>query len=252
MSGHSKWHNIQGRKNAQDAKKGKIFQKLSRELFMAAKSGGPDPSGNPSLRLVMDKARAANMPKSNIERAIKKAEGNSDEHYDEITYEGYAPGGVAVLVEALTDNKNRTASAVRVAFTRNGGTMGATGSVAYMFDRKGYIVIDRSTTDADEDQVLMDVMDAGGDDLQASDDAFEIYTDPKAFTGVRDALEKAGYKLADAELTMVPQNTTAVPAEKKEQFERLIDALEDDDDVSNVYTAADRKASCRERVSSPV
>ncbi|MCT7793249.1 MAG: YebC/PmpR family DNA-binding transcriptional regulator [Lactobacillus iners] len=238
MSGHSKWHNIQGRKNAQDAKKGKIFQKLSRELFMAAKSGGPDPSGNPSLRLVMDKARAANMPKSNIERAIKKAEGNSDEHYDEITYEGYAPGGVAVLVEALTDNKNRTASAVRVAFTRNGGTMGATGSVAYMFDRKGYIVIDRSTTDADEDQVLMDVMDAGGDDLQASDDAFEIYTDPKAFTGVRDALEKAGYKLADAELTMVPQNTTAVPAEKKEQFERLIDALEDDDDVSNVYTAA--------------
>lgn len=238
MSGHSKWHNIQGRKNAQDAKKGKIFQKLSRELFMAAKSGGPDPSGNPSLRLVMDKARAANMPKSNIERAIKKAEGNSDEHYDEITYEGYAPGGVAVLVEALTDNKNRTASAVRVAFTRNGGTMGATGSVAYMFDRKGYIVIDRSTTDADEDQVLMDVMDAGGDDLQASDDAFEIYTDPKAFTGVRDALEKAGYKLADAELTMIPQNTTAVPAEKKEQFERLIDALEDDDDVSNVYTAA--------------
>lgn len=238
MSGHSKWHNIQGRKNAQDAKKGKIFQKLSRELFMAAKSGGPDPSGNPSLRLVMDKARAANMPKSNIERAIKKAEGNSDEHYDEITYEGYAPGGVAVLVEALTDNKNRTASAVRVAFTRNGGTMGATGSVAYMFDRKGYIVIDRSTTDADEDQVLMDVMDAGGDDLQASDDAFEIYTDPKAFTGVRDALEKVGYKLADAELTMVPQNTTAVPAEKKEQFERLIDALEDDDDVSNVYTAA--------------
>ena len=238
MSGHSKWHNIQGRKNAQDAKKGKIFQKLSRELFMAAKSGGPDPSGNPSLRLVMDKARAANMPKSNIERAIKKAEGNSDEHYDEITYEGYAPGGVAVLVEALTDNKNRTASAVRVAFTRNGGTMGATGSVAYMFDRKGYIVIDRSTTDADEDQVLMDVMDAGGDDLQASDDAFDIYTDPKAFTGVRDALEKAGYKLADAELTMVPQNTTAVPAEKKEQFERLIDALEDDDDVSNVYTAA--------------
>lgn len=216
MSGHSKWHNIQGRKNAQDAKKGKIFQKLSRELFMAAKSGGPDPSGNPSLRLVMDKARAANMPKSNIERAIKKAEGNSDEHYDEITYEGYAPGGVAVLVEALTDNKNRTASAVRVAFTRNGGTMGATGSVAYMFDRKGYIVIDRSTTDADEDQVLMDVMDAGGDDLQASDDAFEIYTDPKAFTGVRDALEKAGYKLADAELTMVPQNTTAVPAEKKQ------------------------------------
>lgn len=238
MSGHSKWHNIQGRKNAQDAKRGKVFQKLSREIYMAAKSGGPDPSGNPTLRMVMDKARAANMPKTNIERAIKKAEGNSDEHYDEITYEGYAPGGVAVLVEALTDNKNRTASDVRVAFTRNGGSLGATGSVAYMFDRKGYIVIDCSTTDADEDQVLLDVMDAGGDDLETSDDAFEIYTDPKQFTAVRDALEKAGYKLANAELTMIPQNTTPVPADKKEQFSHLIDALEDNDDVSNVYTAA--------------
>ena len=234
MSGHSKWHNIQGRKNAQDAKRGKVFQKLSREIYMAAKSGGPDPSGNPTLRMVMDKARAANMPKTNIERAIKKAEGNSDEHYDEITYEGSAPGGVAVL----TDNKNRTASDVRVAFTRNGGSLGATGSVAYMFDRKGYIVIDRSTTDADEDQVLLDVMDAGGDDLETSDDAFEIYTDPKQFTAVRDALEKAGYKLANAELTMIPQNTTPVPADKKEQFAHLIDALEDNDDVSNVYTAA--------------
>ena len=238
MSGHSKWHNIQGRKNAQDAKRGKVFQKLSREIYMAAKSGGPDPSGNPTLRMVMDKARAANMPKTNIERAIKKAEGNSDEHYDEITYEGYAPGGVAVLVEALTDNKNRTASDVRVAFTRNGGSLGATGSVAYMFDRKGYIVIDRSTTDADEDQVLLDVMDAGGDDLETNDDAFEIYTDPKQFTAVRDALEKAGYKLANAELTMIPQNTTPVPADKKEPFSHLIDALEDNDDVSNVYTAA--------------
>ena len=238
MSGHSKWHNIQGRKNAQDAKRGKVFQKLSREIYMAAKSGGPDPSGNPTLRMVMDKARAANMPKTNIERAIKKAEGNSDEHYDEITYEGYAPGGVAVLVEALTDNKNRTASDVRVAFTRNGGSLGATGSVAYMFDRKGYLVIDRSTTDADEDQVLLDVMDAGGDDLETSDDAFEIYTDPKQFTAVRDALEKAGYKLANAELTMIPQNTTPVPADKKEQFAHLIDALEDNYDVSIVYTAA--------------
>jgi YebC/PmpR family DNA-binding regulatory protein len=238
MSGHSKWHNIQGRKNAQDAKRGKIFQKLSRELYMAAKSGGPDPSGNPSLRMVMDKARANNMPKSNIERAIKKAEGNSDEHYDEITYEGYAPGGIAVFVEALTDNKNRTASAVRVAFTRNGGSMGATGSVAYMFDRKGYIAIDRSTTDADEDQVLLDVMNAGGDDLETSDEAYEIYTDPKQFTAVRDALEKDGYKLAAAELTMVPQNTTPVPADKKEQYQHLIEQLEDNDDVSNVYTAA--------------
>ena len=138
----------------------------------------------------------------------------------------------------MTDNKNRTASDVRVAFTRNGGSLGATGSVAYMFDRKGYIVIDRSTTDADEDQMLLDVMDAGGDDLQTSDDAYEIYTDPKEFSAVRDALIKDGYKLADAELTMIPQNTTPVPADKKEQFEHLVDALEDNDDVQNVYTAA--------------
>ena len=237
MSGHSKWHNIQGRKNAQDAKRGKVFQKLSREIYMAAKSGGPDPSGNPTLRMVMDKARAANMPKTNIERAIKKAEGNSDEHYDEITYEGYAPGGVAVLVEALTDNKNRTASDVRVAFTRNGGSLGATGSVAYMFDRKGYLVIDRSTTDADEDQVLLDVMDAGGEDLQTSDEAFEIYTNPKELALVRDALQDKGYTLATAELTMIPQTLTPIPEDKAEQFANMLDALDDNEDVSDVYYA---------------
>ncbi|MCH4057718.1 YebC/PmpR family DNA-binding transcriptional regulator [Lapidilactobacillus gannanensis] len=239
MSGHSKWHNIQGRKNAQDSKRGKIFQKLSRELYMAAKGGDPDPANNPSLRLVMDKARAANMPKDNIERAIKKAQGGEGESYDEVTYEGYAPGGVAVLVEGLTDNKNRTASDVRVAFTRNGGSLGATGSVSYMFDRRGYFVIDRTTTDADEDQMLEDVMDAGADDLQTSDDAYEIYTDPTDFATVRDSLEAKGYKFAEAELTMVPQNTTPVPADKVEQFERMIDLLEDNDDVQNVYHAGD-------------
>lgn len=237
MSGHSKWHNIQGRKNAQDSKRGKIFQKLSRELYMAAKGGDPDPANNPSLRLVMDKARAANMPKDNIERAIKKAQGGEGESYDEVTYEGYAPGGVAVLVEGLTDNKNRTASDVRVAFTRNGGSLGATGSVSYMFDRRGYFAIDRSTTDADEDQMLEDVMDAGADDLQTSDDVYEIYTDPKDFAAVRDSLEAKGYKFAEAELTMVPQNTTPVPEDKVEQFERMIDLLEDNDDVQNVYHA---------------
>lgn len=239
MSGHSKWHNIQGRKNAQDSKRGKIFQKLSREIYMAARSGDPDPANNPSLRLVMDKARAANMPKDNVKRAIKKAEGTGGENYEEVTYEGYGPGGIAVLVEGLTDNKNRTASAVRVAFTRNGGKLGATGSVSYLFDRRGYIVIDRSTTDADEDQMLEDLMDAGADDLETSDDAYEIYTDPKDFTGVRDALEKKGYQLANAELTMIPQNTMPVPENKVEQFEHMIDALEDDDDVQNVYHAGE-------------
>lgn len=238
MSGHSKWHNIQGRKNAQDSKRGKIFQKLSRELYMAAKSGGADPNSNAALRLTVDKARAANMPKDNIKRALDKAEGGSEEHYDEVTYEGYAPGGVAVLVEALTDNKNRTASSVRVAFTRNGGSLGSSGSVSYMFDRKGYIVLDRTKNTQDEDQVLLDIMDLGADDLQTSDDAFEIYTDAKDFTAVRDGLQEKGYELANSELTMIPQNTMQVPEDKQEQFEHMIDQLEDDDDVSEVYTAA--------------
>lgn len=238
MSGHSKWHNIQGRKNAQDAKRGKIFQKLSREIYMAAKGGDPDPANNASLRLVMDKARAANMPKDNIKRAIDKASGAGGANYEEITYEGYAPGGVAVLVNTLTDNKNRTATSVRVAITRNGGSMGSAGSVSYLFDRKGYIVIDRATTDADEDKMLEDLMEAGADDLEVSDDAFEIYTEAKEFTQVRDALEKMGYQLANATLTMIPKNTVPVPADKQEQFEHMIDQLEDDDDVSEVFTAA--------------
>ncbi|KRN03523.1 YebC/PmpR family DNA-binding transcriptional regulator [Holzapfeliella floricola] len=239
MSGHSKWHNIQGRKNAQDAKRGKIFQKLSKEIYMAARNGDIDPTNNPALRLVMDKARSANMPKDNIQRAIKKAQGGDGESYDEVTYEGYGPGGVAVFVETLTDNKNRTATSVRLNFSRNGGTLGEPGSVAYMFDRKGYLVIDRSTTDVEEDDLLLEIMDAGAEDLQTSDDAFEIYTGAKEFTDVRDALESAGYELANSELTMIPQNKMAVPEEKQEQFERMIDALEDNDDVQNVYTAAE-------------
>ncbi|KRM73060.1 YebC/PmpR family DNA-binding transcriptional regulator [Lacticaseibacillus brantae] len=239
MSGHSKWHNIQGRKNAQDSKRGKIFQKISRELFMAAKQGGPDPSGNPALRLVMDKAKAANMPKENIKRALDKAEGGDAANYDEVTYEGYGPGGVAVLVHALTDNRNRTSSSVRVAITRHGGTMAGAGAVSYLFDRRGYIVIDREGLDVDEDQMLEAVLEAGGEDLQTSDEAFEIYTDPKDFTQVRDALEAAGFTLATAELTMVPQNFVPVPEDKVETFQNMIDALEDDDDVQDVYTAAD-------------
>ncbi|NVY97092.1 YebC/PmpR family DNA-binding transcriptional regulator [Lactobacillus sp. DCY120] len=238
MSGHSKWHNIQGRKNAQDAKRGKIFQKLSREIYMAAKGGDPDPANNAALRLVMDKARAANMPKDNIKRAIEKASGAGGENYEEITYEGYAPGGVAVLVNTLTDNKNRTATSVRVAITRNGGSMGSAGSVAYLFDRKGYLVIDRSTTEADEDKMLEDLMEAGADDLETSDEAYEIYTEAKEFTSVRDALEAMGYQLANAELTMIPKNTVPVPEDKREQFEHMIAQLEDDEDVSEVFTAA--------------
>jgi YebC/PmpR family DNA-binding regulatory protein len=240
MAGHSKWKNIQGRKNAQDAKRGKIFQKLSREIYVAAKAGGGDPAVNAALRLVMDKAKAANMPNDNIERAIKKASSAGDnEHYDEITYEGYGPGGSAILVYALTDNRNRTATNVRVAFTRNGGSLGETGSVSYLFDRKGYLVIERTALTVDEDAMLELVLEAGAEDLETSDEVFEIYTAPEDFTAVRDALEKSGYTLAQAELTMIPQTLVALTDDQKAQLQQLIDKLEDDDDVSEVFTSAD-------------
>ncbi len=240
MSGHSKWNNIQGRKNAQDAKRGKIFQKISREIYMAAKAGDPDPANNPALRLVMDKAKAANMPNDNVERAIKKAtSAGVGENYDEVVYEGYGPGGVAILIHALTDNKNRTSTNVRVALTRNGGNMAEAGAVSYMFDRKGYIAIEREGLDKTEDDMLEEVLEAGAEDLQTSDEVFEIYTAPEDFVTVRDQLEKDGYKLANAELTLVPQTTVPIPEDKQEQFERMIDKLEDDDDVQNVYTSAE-------------
>lgn len=238
MSGHSKWNNIQGRKNAQDAKRGKIFQKLSREIYMAAKASGPNPDDNPALRLVMDKAKEANMPNDNVERAIKKATSAGEgENYDEIVYEGYGPGGVAILVHTLTDNRNRTATNVRVAFTRNGGNLGETGSVSYMFDRKGYIAIERAGLAVDEDTMLEDVIEAGAEDMLTSPEVFEIYTAPEDFTTVRDQLEQDGFKLAQAELTMVPQTTVVLDDDQKAQLEQLVDKLEDDDDVSDVYTS---------------
>lgn len=240
MAGHSKWKNIQGRKNAQDAKRGKIFQKLSREIYMAAKSGGADPATNATLRLVMDKAKAANMPNDNVARAIKKATSTTDQgHYDEVTYEGYGPGGVAILVQALTDNRNRTATNVRVAFTRNGGSLGETGSVAYLFERKGYLAIARETLAIDEEEMLEVVLEAGGEDLLTSPEAFEIYTAAEDFTSVGDELEAAGYLLAQAELTMVPQTTITLTPEQQQQLDQLIDKLEDDDDISEVYTSAE-------------
>ncbi|WP_165005241.1 MULTISPECIES: YebC/PmpR family DNA-binding transcriptional regulator [unclassified Enterococcus] len=239
MSGHSKWHNIQGRKNAQDAKRGKIFQKLSREIYMAAKAGGPDPAMNPALRLVVDKAKSANMPNDNVDRAIKKATSAADEtNYDEITYEGYGPGGVAILVHALTDNRNRTATNVRVAFTRNGGSLGETGSVSYMFDRKGYLVIERFGLAVDEETMFEDVLEAGAEDLETSPEVFEIYTAPEDFVAVRDRLEKE-FTLAQAELTMIPRTTIVLEEDQQEQLERLVERLEDDDDVSEVFTSAE-------------
>lgn len=240
VAGHSKWKNIQGRKNAQDAKRGKIFQKLSREIYMAVKSGGPDANSNPALRMMLDKAKAANMPNDNISRAIAKgSQSGEGENYEEITYEGYGPNGIGVLVHTLTDNRNRTATNVRIAFNKNGGNIAETGSVSYLFDRKGYLAIDREGLAIDEDTMLMSVLEAGGEELETSDEVFEIYTEPADFISVRDALEAEGYILAQAEMTMVPQTMSELPAEKAAQFQIMLDKLEEDDDVSEVFHNAD-------------
>ncbi|GAB2318424.1 YebC/PmpR family DNA-binding transcriptional regulator [Alkalibacterium sp. s-m-22] len=240
MAGHSKWKNIQHRKGAQDAKKGKIFQKLSKEIYQAAKDGGTDPDTNAALRLAVDKAKANNMPNDNVDRAIKRAtDSGQGADYKEVLYEGYGPSGIAVLVYALTDNLNRSSTNIRVAFDRNGGSMGEKGTVNYMFDRKGYIAISRENLDIDEDDMLMHVLEAGGEELETSDDVFEIYTEATEFAQVRDALKEAGFELDQSELTMIPQTTVPVPEDKVSVFEKLIDALEDDDDVSDVYHNAD-------------
>ncbi len=240
MSGHSKWSKIKGAKGAADQKRGKLFQKISKEIYMAAKNGGPDPSSNPSLRLIIDKAKAANMPNDNVNRAIKKATSAGEgENYEEITYEGYGPNGVAVLVHALTDNRNRTATNIRVAFNRNGGALGESGSVSYMFDRKGYIAIDREDLEVDEDAMLMSVLEAGGEELQTSDEVFEIYTDPADFNDVRDALVAEGYVLAEAEITMVPQTQVAIDPDKETQFRTMLEKLDEDEDVSEYFHNAD-------------
>ena len=240
MSGHSKWPNIQGRKNAQDAKRGKIFQKLARDLYTAAKAGGVDPDSNAGLRLVIDKAKAANMPKDNIQRALDKASGAGGANYQELTYEGYGPAGVAVLVQALTDNINRTAASVRSTFKHFGGELGTTGSVSFQFDRKGYIEIERNEdNDIDEDQLFEDMLEAGAEDMKTYDDQFEIYTDAKSFPEVRDALEAKGYTLVNDEVTMVAQNPMAVPEDKQASLASLVDELEENDDVQAVFTTAE-------------
>ena len=237
MSGHNKWSKIKNKKGEADAKRGAVFNKLSREIFVAAKAGGGDPAMNASLRMVLDKARAANMPKDNINRAIKKATDVGDTtNYDEITYEGYGPGGVAILVHTLTDNKKRTDANLHTIFTRNGGNMGSTGSVAYMFDRKGYLVIEREGLDISEDDMLGMILEAGADDLKTTDDVFEILTEPKAFPEVKEALQAQNLTFAHAQLSMIPQNYVSLDEEQAAILEKLVDKLEDDDDVQDVYT----------------
>ncbi|KXH87337.1 YebC/PmpR family DNA-binding transcriptional regulator [Sporosarcina sp. HYO08] len=239
MAGHSKWKNIQHRKGAQDAKRGKIFQKMSREIYVAAKSGGPDPETNPTLRLALEKAKSANVPNDVIKRAIDKATGaGSDENYEEIIYEGYGPGGVAVLVYCLTENRNRTAPNVRVAFNKNGGNLGESGSVSYMFDRKGRLFIER-TAETDEDAVMMAALEAGAEDIMSSEEGFEIITQPSDFLSVKEALEAEGIAFISAEVEMIPSMYTALAEENVEKFEKMLDMLEDDDDVQNVFHNAE-------------
>ncbi len=234
MSGHSKWATIHRKKGLLDAARGKVFQKLAKEIMVAAKSGSPDPSQNAALRLVVDKAKAQNMPKDNIQKAIDKAAGNSDSaNYESVRYEGYGHGGVAFMVDCLTDNRNRTASQVRSSFTKAGGNLGTDGSVSYMFERKGSIVI---PADYDEETMMMTAIDAGADDFERIEDTYVITTDQSSFTKVRDALESAEVKeFLECELTYVPNMEVTLDEEGAEKVHNLVDTLEDLDDVQDVY-----------------
>ena len=237
MSGHSKWANIKNKKEKTDAQRGKIFTKIGREIAIAVKEGGgADPANNSKLRDVIAKAKANNMPNDNIMRSIKKAAGEgSAVDYEEITYEGYGPANVAVIVDVLTDNRNRIAAEMRHIFDKSGGNLGASGCVGWMFDKKGLIVIERTAL-MDEDEVMMTALDAGAEDFNAVDDAFEVYTAPSEFSAVREALEAAGFNFLSAEVRMIPQNTVNVnDAEDIEKFERFLERLDDNDDVQEVY-----------------
>ena len=236
MSGHSKCNNIKNKKEKSDAKKAKIFTKMGREIAVAAKTGGANPDTNGRLKDAIAKARSYNMPNDNIARVIAKAAGEqSTDNYEDIVYEGYGPNGVAVLVETLTDNRNRTAGDVRHYFDKFGGNLGTNGSVSWMFDRKGIIIIENDGS-LDEDTVMMDALDAGADDFAAEDDIFEITTEPDVFAQVRDALEAKEYKFETCEIQMVPQNYITLTDEHDiAMMEKLIDNLEDNDDVQNIY-----------------
>lgn len=235
VAGHSKWANIKHKKSKTDAQRGKIFTKIGRQIAVAVKEGGSDPETNPRLRDAIANARAANMPNDNIMRSIKRAAGElGNVIYEEITYEGYGPNGVAVIVQALTDNRNRTAGEMRYIFDRSGGSLGATGCVSWMFDRKGLIVIENSN-DIDEDELMLQALEAGAEDIELEDELFEILTDPAEFTQVREGLEKNGYTIASAEVAMLPQNFVQLTGEQYEKALSLFEKLEDHDDVQNVY-----------------
>lgn len=237
MSGHSKFANIKHKKEKNDAKKGKIFTMIGREIAVAVKSGGADPASNSKLRDVIAKAKSNNMPNDTIDRSIKKAAGaDGNVNYESVQYEGYGPNGVAVIVEALTDNKNRTAANVRSAFTKGNGNMGTSGCVSFMFDEKGLIVVDRQEVEIDEDELMMISIEAGAEDFAVEEDSYEITTAPDDFSAVREALESAGIPMASAEITMIPQTYTELTNDEDiKKMNKLLDLLDDDDDVQNVY-----------------
>ena len=238
MSGHSKFANIRAKKEKNDAAKGKIFTVIGREIAVAVKEGGANPDNNAKLRDVIAKAKANNMPNDTIERGIKKAAGDLENvNYSYNTYEGYGPGGIAIIVKCLTDNNNRTAGNVRSAFTKGGGSIDVSGCVSYMFDEKGQIIIDKEETDMEADDMMMFALDAGAEDFSDEEDSYEIITDPASFSAVRDAFEKEGIKMASAEVTMIPQNYVSVASEEDQKnLDRILDLLEADDDVQDVYT----------------
>ena len=237
MSGHSKFANIKHKKEKNDAKRGKIFTVIGREIVVAVKEGGPDPENNSKLRDVIAKAKANNMPNDTIERGIKKAAGDaSADNYEYVTYEGYGPNGIAIIVDALTDNKNRTAGNVRSAFTKGNGSIGTKGCVSFMFDKKGQIIIDREECEMDGDDLMMMALDAGAEDFQEEEDSFVILTDPDSFGQVREALEKENVPMAEAEVTMIPQTWVELTDEAAvRSLQKTLDLLEDDDDVQAVY-----------------
>ena len=237
MSGHSKFANIKHKKEKNDAAKGKVFTIIGREIAVAVKEGGPDPNNNSRLRDVIAKAKANNMPNDTIDRGIKRAAGDANAvNYEHVTYEGYGPSGIAIIVEALTDNKNRTASNVRNAFTKGNGSLGTSGCVSYMFDQKGQIIIDREECDMDADDLMMMALDAGAEDFSEEEDSFEILTSLDDFSKVRETLEKEGIPMAEAEITMIPQNYVTLSDENDIKFlNRTLDLLDEDDDVQAVY-----------------
>jgi YebC/PmpR family DNA-binding regulatory protein len=237
MSGHSKFANIKHKKEKNDAAKGKIFTIIGREIAVAVKAGGADPANNSKLRDVIAKAKANNVPNDTIDRGIKKAAGDANSvDYATLTYEGYGPNGVAIIVKTLTDNKNRTAANVRSAFTKGGGNVGAQGSVSFMFDEKGQIIIDKEECEMDADELMMIALDAGAEDFADEDDSYEVITAPDDFSAVREALEAQNIPMASAEVTMIPQNYVELTSEEDiKKMNRILDLLDDDDDVQDVY-----------------